>query len=116
MRDIYYLQYNGNEEELKKLYGYIHQGVEAGTELHGEYSSFDMSLETLISEESVDSHIKLMKSLTQYVSFTKLDGKFVCPINEEDIYGTNSDDIAMILHNILYRGCIRSGFYYRRGE
>ena len=105
---IYYLQYNGNEEELNKFYSYVHQAAEAGYELYGDLSSFDMILDTLIPEEAVDLHTRL--NTNEYVKFSKLDGNFECPITEDDIDGTNSDDLAMILDERLYRGQIRGYF------
>lgn len=107
---IYYLQYNGNEEELTKFYKYVHEAVETGYELGGDLSSFDMNLDTLISEEAVDSHTKLNDN--PYVRFLKLDGKFTCPISEDNIDGTNSDDLAYVLDEHLYRCQIR--YYFRK--
>lgn len=109
---IYYLQHNGNEEELTKFYNYVNQAVETGYELGGDLSSFDMNLDTLIPEEAVDLHTQLNQ--TPYVSFFKLDGKFTCPISEEDIDGTNSDDLAYILDERLYRGDIR--YCFKKGN
>ena len=105
---IYYLQYNGNEEELTKFYNYVHQAAEAGYELYGDASSFDMILDTLIPEEAVDLHTRLNSN--EYVKFTKVDGKFKCPISEQDIDGTNSNDLALILDEQLYRGQIQFCF------
>lgn len=101
---MYYLQYNGNEEELTKFYNYVNQAVETGYGLGGDLSSFDMNLDTLIPEEAVDLHTKLNEN--PYVRFSKLDGKFRCPISEEYIDGTNSDDLAYVLDEHLYRGQI----------
>ena len=105
---IYYLQHNGNEEELTKFYNYVHQAVETGYDLDGDLSSFDMNLDTLIPEEAVNLHTRLNDN--PYVRFSKLDGKFTSPISEDDIEGTNSDDLAMILDERLYRGDIRYYF------
>lgn len=109
---IYYLQYNGNEEELTKFYNYVSQAVETGYELGGDLSSFDMNLDTLIPEEAVDLHTTLNDN--PYVRFSKLDGTFKCPITEDDIEGTNSDDLAIILDERLYRGDIR--YYFSKGN
>ena len=109
---IYYLQHNGNEEELTKLYNYVNQAVETGYELGGDLSSFDMNLDTLIPEEAVDLHTRLNDN--PYVRFFKLDGTFECPISEDDIEGTNSDDLAYILDERLYRGDIR--YYFSKGN
>lgn len=106
---MHYLQHNGNEEELTKFYKYVHQAVETGYELGGDLSSFDMNLDTLISEEAVDSHTKLNDN--PYVRFFKLDGKFISPISEEYIDGTNSDELAYVLDEHLYRGQIR--YYFK---
>ena len=105
---IYYLQYNENEEELTKFYNYINQVVETGYELGGDLSSFDMILDTLIPEEAVNLHTRL--SVNPYVRFSKFNGKFKCPISEEYIDGTNSDDLALILDEHLYCGGIRDCF------
>ena len=109
---MYYLQYNGNEEELTKFYNYVNQAVETGYELGGDLSSFDMNLDTLIPEEAVDLHTTLNDN--PYVRFSKLDGTFECPISEDDIEGTNSDDLAIILDERLYRGDIR--YYFSKGN
>ena len=108
---MHYLQHNGNEEELTKFYNYVNQAVETGYELGGDLSSFDMNLDTLIPEEAVDLHTTLNGN--PYVRFSKLDGTFECPISEDDIEGTNSDDLAIILDERLYRGDIR---YYFKGS
>ena len=109
---MHYLQHNGNEEELTKFYNYVNQAVEAGYELGGDLSSFDMNLDTLIPEEAVDLHTTLNDN--PYVRFSKLDGTFECPISEDDIEGTNSDDLAIILDERLYRGDIR--YYFSKGN
>ena len=109
---MYYLQYNGNEEELTKFYNYVNQAVETGYELGGDLSSFDMNLDTLIPEEAVDLHTRLNDN--PYVRFSKLDGTFECPISEYDIEGTNSDDLAIILDERLYCGNIR--YYFSKGN
>ena len=109
---MYYLQYNGNEEELTKFYNYVNQAVETGYELGGDLSSFDMNLDTLIPEEAVDLHTRLNDN--PYVRFSKLDGTFECPISEDDIEGTNSDDLAFILDERLYSGKIR--YYFSKGN
>ena len=109
---IYYLQYNANEEELTKFYNYVHQAVETGYGLGGDLSSFDMNLDTLIPEEAVDLHTTLNEN--PYVKFSKLDGTFKCPISEENIDGTNSNDLAYILDEHLYCGQIRC--YFSKGN
>lgn len=109
---MYYLQHNGNEEELTKFYNYVNQAVETGYDLGGDLSSFDMNLDTLIPEEAVDLHTTLNEN--PYVMFSKLDGTFKCPISEEHIDGTNSDELAYVLDEHLYRGQIRC--YFRKGN
>ena len=108
---MFYLQHNGNEEELTKFYNYVNQAVETGYDLGGDLSSFDMNLDTIIPEEAVDLHTTLNDN--PYVRFSKLDGKFTCPISEDHIDGTNSDDLAYVLDEYLYRGQIVCYFQKR---
>ena len=80
---VNYLQYNGNEHELAKLYKLICQTEEEGYRLNGDLSSFSMDIKTLISEEAVESHINA--EFNYYIQFRKLNGKFTCPFNLEKI-------------------------------
>lgn len=105
---FYYLQHNGNKEELTKLYNYVDQAYEAGRKLGGERSSFDMSMDTLIPEEDVNLFASF--KVNPYIMFYKLDGTFKCPISEEYIDGTNSDDLTLILEEHLRWGKVRDCF------
>ncbi len=96
---ISYLQYNGNEEELKKLYTYI-KAIE-DYEASGEMSEFSMDLEHKFSEEIVNQVIKTNEIVNvSYTSFEKFVGKFTCPINgyEDD----SVDDLFELVNDKFY--------------
>jgi hypothetical protein len=54
---ICYLQYTGNEEELDKLNTILSKSD--FSKMCGDYSNFSMDINTRISEEAVNQHIKL---------------------------------------------------------
>jgi hypothetical protein len=87
---IYFLQYNGNEEELAKLNSYIRAYKDAGYEAEGEMSSFQMEIKTLYSEETVNQIQRL--NFAMHTSFRKCLGKFVCPITKKLVENCSSEN------------------------
>ena len=74
---ITYLQWTGNEVELKKLDEILKRADTS--EMDGDVSVFDMSL-TRVSERSVDEHIEVSRSTPSMSHlFSKKVGVFVCP-------------------------------------
>lgn len=76
---IFYIQYNGNEEELAKLHKYL--SMLGGWE-DGESSDFILDMNTFFSEQTVQDNLLKLKGIF-YVVFFKCVGKFVCPITQE---------------------------------
>ena len=85
---ICFLQYNGNEEELNKLYAYIK--AQENCEGCGDMSEFSMDIDTLFSEQTVDENLKLKGMNHTY--FYKCIGKFQCPLTEKIVDDDNDED------------------------
>lgn len=100
----FYLQYNGNEDELKKLNVLILNANPFW--LDGDYSAFKIDINNLISENAVNEH--LLSSLGYYcVKFTKCDGIFKLPTYPDNM---TSNEIADWLDQHFYACCIRNYF------
>ena len=82
---IFFLQYDDNEENLKLLNDYIN--FADFSSLYGDYSSFEMNLDTLLDENTVKNICKV--NLGSYSRrFQICEGKFDFPyenfINEDE--------------------------------
>ena len=108
---ICFLQYNGNEKEIAKLYRYIKAYHDAEFEAYGEMSSFSMDINTFYSEQTVDQMRKLV--IADFAAFYKYNGKFTCPLKyyiikdfdeeqDEDEYALRIEDLEDLLHEHFY--------------
>lgn len=93
---LFYLQYNGNEDELKKLNVLI---ANANTNcLSGDYSTFGIDITNFISENAANEHLCI--NLTNYSqTFTKCNGTFKLPTYPD---GMTSNEIAIWLDEQFY--------------
>jgi hypothetical protein len=87
--NINFLQYNGNEEELIKLYKYAEIVEEHNSSYYldicHEYcpdTTYKMDIDKFFSETSVNEILKLNDG-SAYVRYYKHDGKFLCPIHAQ---------------------------------
>ncbi len=102
---ICFLQYNGNEEELNKLYTYI--TAQEGYEGNGDMSEFIMDINTIYSEQTVNDTLKL-KGMN-HTKFYKCTGNFICPITQPIVYENNYEDDNIYIDD-LYE-LINENFY-----
>jgi hypothetical protein len=118
---ICFLQYNGNEEELAKLYTYIKAYHDAEFEAYGEMSSFSMDINTFYTQQTVDQMLKL--KIADFAAFYKFNGKFTCPLKysiikdfdkekDEDEYALRIEDLEDLLHEHFYYCGINKYFAY----
>lgn len=84
---IHFLQWNGNEEEIKKLQKLIELSWNADTPLGTDYSDFECDIEHIISETAVNEMITLNYGF-ESIMFQKHIGIFRAPklANHSDIY------------------------------
>lgn len=100
----FYLQYNGNEDELKKLNVLISNANPFY--LDGDYSAFEIDINNLISENAVNEH--LLSSLGYHCGkFTKCDGIFKLPAYTDNM---SSDEIAIWIDQHFFACGIRNYF------
>lgn len=84
---IHFLQWNGNQEEIKKLQKLITFTWDADTPFGTDYSDFECDIEHIISETAVDEMITLNYGFESSV-FQKHTGIFRAPkfANDPNIY------------------------------
>jgi hypothetical protein len=98
---IYYLQWNGNEEELTKLNTILSKALY--DDMYGDYSFVMMDINTKIPESAVDIHCKVRDPNGYWKLFTKCTGKFIYPFDEEDL---EEDEYELAtLMNLTFRSC-----------
>lgn len=102
----FYLQYNGNEDELNKLNDLICNANPY--RLFGDYSTFGIDITNFISENAANEHLSI--SLTNYSqTFTKCNGIFKIPTYSD---GMSSFEIASWLDEKFYACGIVNCFKY----
>lgn len=102
---IYYLQYDGNEEELLALKDIIRDADFSG--MSGDYSEFDIDIDNLLSKSSVDEQIKI--KFDGYCPFDVCNGKF--DFHQEDFYGLGDMESALKLDDMFY-GCRIENYFH----
>ena len=102
---IFFLQYDGNEEHLKLLNNYINYAD--FSELYGDYSTFEIDIDTLLDEETVENMCKVrLGSFSRRFQICK--GHFDLPY--ELFINSNETETARILDDLFFACQIRDYF------
>jgi hypothetical protein len=102
---IFFLQYDDNEENLKLLNDYVNYADFSS--LYGDYSTFEMDLNTLLDENTVKNICKV--NLGSYAKrFQVCKGKFDFPY--ENFVNEDECETARILDYLFYSCQIRDYF------
>ena len=102
---IFFLQYDGNEEQLNKLNDIISKTD--FSDLNRDYSNFEIDIETMISEDAVNQLTKI--DLGSFASlFNKCSGEFKFP--SELFEELNESEMAFKLDELFYGCSIRDYF------
>lgn len=102
---IFFLQYDGNEEQLNKLNDIISKTD--FSDLNGDYSNFEIDIKTMISENAVDQITKVKLGCFSRL-FNKCSGEFKFPYELfEDL---NESEMAFKLDELFYACSIRDYF------
>ena len=102
---IFFLQYNDNEENLRLLNDYIN--FADFSSLYGDYSTFEMDLDTLLDKNAVDNICKVnLGSFSR--RFQVCEGKFDFPY--EDFVNEDECETARILDDLFYSCQVRDYF------
>jgi len=107
---IFFLQYDGNEEQLKKLNDIISKTD--FSDLNGDYSTFEIEIETMISEEAVNQIIKVDLGCFSKL-FNKCSGEFKFP--SELFEELNESEMAFKLDELFY-ACNITNYFSRNDE
>jgi hypothetical protein len=93
---IRYIQWTGNEAELTKLASFISKSEYDHME-RMDHSYLDLDLHIKFPESHVDLQCKLsVRDTIGHKMFTKLTGKFTCPLMNDDL-DMDPADIANLL-------------------
>lgn len=101
---IYYLQYDGNEEQLMALKEIIDESDCA--KMYGDYSEFDLDIDNLVSQRTVDEQLKIR--FDGYSPFDVCNGNF--EFYEEDFYNLDEHEKALKLDDMFYSRRIEDYF------
>jgi len=102
---IFFLQYDGNEEHLKLLNNYVNYAD--FSELYGDYSTFEIDIDTLLDEEIVENICKVrLGSFSRRFQICK--GHFDLPY--ELFINSNETETARILDDLFFACQIRDYF------
>ena len=101
---FFYLQYTGNEEELKKFAEFIKNST---YQMVGDYSDFQINLDVKISEDAVNQHCKLDYGCYSSM-FNKVTGVFKNPLILDD--KLTSDEMGKMCDECLYGTLITEYF------
>jgi hypothetical protein len=102
---IFFLQYDGNEEHLKLLNNYINYADFSS--LYGDYSTFEIDIDTLLDEETVENICKVrLGSFSKRFQICK--GHFDLPY--EVFINSNETETARILDDLFFACQIRDHF------
>ena len=108
---IFFLQYDGNEEQLNKLNNIISKTD--FDNLHGgDYSSFEIDIKTMISENSVNQLTKVNLGCFSRL-FTKCVGNF--KLSSELFEDLNESEMALKLDTLFY-GCKITEYFSSNDE
>jgi hypothetical protein len=103
---IFFLQYDGNEEQLNKLNDIISK-TDFSDLYGGDCSTFEIDIKTMISENSVDQITKINLGCFSHL-FNKCSGEFKFPyVLFEDL---NESEMAFKLDQLFYACSIRNYF------
>ena len=95
---IYYIQWNGNEDSLKLLEKVLNH-ANYDDIYGGDIVMLRLSTKVHFTEDAVNQHCAVVNDLNDYHSmFSKYNGKFVCPFNDDDAL----EDPFIIAEKIQY--------------
>ncbi len=103
---IFYLQYNGNEEEIVKLKNVVETAN--FDDLYGDVSYFYIDTDNLISQSSVDEHIVNTSFGNWGPMFQVCNGKMT--FNDEEYRELDASEIAKKLDEDFYHCRIKDLF------
>jgi hypothetical protein len=106
---IHYIQWNDNEEALKLLEKVLNM-ADYDDIYGGDIVMLSLSTKIHFTEDAVNQHCAVKDDLNSYYSmFTKYNGKFKCPFNDDDTL-ENPFAIAEKIQYIFYSCNIRTMF------
>lgn len=100
---IYYVQWNGNEEELTKLFEILKK--QSWDDLYGEYCTMSLNITEKLPENIVDIICKSHREIDincYHRMFSKCTGKFTNPISEESVHGLDECQIASLVDQTFW--------------
>ena len=100
-----FLQYEGNENELKKLMCAMDNVC---FENLGDVSSYSLDIENLVSEQTAKEIQKL--DVTNYMSAQIMNGTFKLPFDVDDIRDNSNDDNIWKFDEYFYKSGIKKYF------
>ena len=101
---IYYLQFDGNENELLALKDIIDNADISG--MFGDYSEFCIDINNLVSQDTVNEQIKI--NFNGYKPFDVCNGKF--DFHEDDFFNLDDKEKALKLDEMFYACRIENYF------
>ncbi len=99
---IFYLQWTGNEEALKKLHKIISKAF--FDDMYGDFSLPTLNIKTKIPESAVDIHCQASDVIDPncfHKLFTKCTGTFHYPFEDEDLE-REEFELAQLIDSVLY--------------
>lgn len=100
---VYYLQWNGNEEQLTLLRDILSK--QSWDDLGCEHCKLSIDIEHKLTEQVVDTICRTHKGVSfncYHKMFTKCLGKFYSPIKESDIEGLDEYEIGRLVDETFW--------------
>ena len=98
-----YLQYNGNEKQIKLLHNIISSATYT---TFVDYSKFYIDINNIIDNCCVNKHLDINIGINKLFSVCK--GKFFIPVDIKNLENIDGDKLCELLDELFYNGKIEN--------